>query len=51
MQEIERSLATIAVWAGSIGLSYAFNSFGHFDGGGALGITVLATILTFYIWS
>ncbi len=50
MENIGKALGTAAVWGGAIGLSYLFHSFGIFDSDGAVGMVVVAAVLTAGIW-
>lgn len=45
-----RALATIAVWGGIVGLSYAFHSFDILSGAGAAGLVIAAVFATGFVW-
>ncbi|KKT41574.1 MAG: hypothetical protein UW30_C0006G0001 [Candidatus Giovannonibacteria bacterium GW2011_GWA2_44_13b] len=46
-----KAVATLAVWAGIVALSYMFNSFGILDGAGAFGLVGAGLLGTGIIWN
>lgn len=41
---------TILIWLAVAGLSYLFSAVGHFDGGGAIGLVLIAVLATAGLW-
>jgi len=50
MKEIGKAVATVAIWAGIIGLAYLFRSHGILNGLGATMLTIGAFCLTLVVW-
>ena len=50
MKNINKIVATFAVWAGIVALSYMFNSFGILTGVGAVGLVFVGLLGTGAIW-